>query len=136
MRVVVRLIWFSLFLLIFAVTVKSAASPSPAAAFGQVPKGDYFFGMVVQVNYIREGNAHDPMVEIRLHHGDQTATVRLGPSSFLNEYGFALKEGEDLGVWMRKDVHSGGDNPVFIGLEITKGSRRLALRDDNGRPLW
>jgi len=128
MRVVARLVCFFLFVLVFP----TLASAVQAAQNGnQTPS--FLFGMVVQVNYLRETNAHDPTVEIRLQQAERTITVRLGPSSFLNEYGFLLKEGEDISV---RDASSTNEKQVFVGMEITKGSRRLTLRDDDGHPLW
>ena len=134
MKVVTGLVWFCLFVLVFSTPAASAGTQSQNAIQSQ--RSESLFGMVLQVNYLREANSRDPIVEIRLQQGERTITVRLGPSSFLNQYGFVLKEGEDIAVRMRRDPSSTGEKTVFVGMEITKGSRRLTLRDENGQPLW
>jgi hypothetical protein len=138
MRVIVRLVCFFVFVLVFS-SLTAATAPT-AGGQGQnaiqSPRTESLFGMVLQVNYLREANPRDPVVEIRLQQGDRTATVRLAPSSFLNQYGFVLKEGEDIAVRIRRDPSSTSEKTVFVGMEITKGSRRLTLRDDSGQPLW
>jgi len=139
MKVVIRLVCFFLFVLVFSSSAAAAHSNSTAGQTQNAApssRTETIFGMVVQVNLLREANARDPVVEVRLQQGDRTATIRLGPSSFLNQYGFTLKEGEDITVRVRRDPSSTIEKTVFVGMEITKGSRRLTLRDDNGQPLW
>jgi hypothetical protein len=140
MKVVIRLVCFFFFILVFCSSTAAANSTAAPGSRNQnaapSPRTETIFGMVVQVNLLREANPRDPVVEIRLQQGDRTATIRLGPSSFLNEYGFTLKEGEDITVRVRRDPSSTIEKTVFVGMEITKGSRRLTLRDDNGQPLW
>jgi hypothetical protein len=141
MRVVVRLVWFCIFVFVFSLPVRSsgiltASSGSQSQDTLRLERNESLFGMVVQVNYLREANPHDPIVEIRMQQRDKTVTVRLGPSSFLNAYGFTLKEGEDVAIRVRRDASAGNDKGVFVGMEISKGTRKLTLRDDQGQPLW
>jgi len=140
MRVIVRLVCFFLFVLVFSSSTAAVSSIATAGSQNQnaiqSSRTESIFGMILQVNYLRETNPRDPVVEIRLQHGDRTATIRLGPSSFLNDYGFTLKEGEDIAVRIRRDPSSTNEKTVFVGMEITKGSRKLTLRDENGQPLW
>jgi len=140
MRVVARLVWFFLFVLVFSTSAAAAQRAQTVRIQSQnaiqSQRNEVVFGMVSQVNYLKEANSHDPVVEIRLQQGERTITVRLGPSSFLTQYGFVLKEGEDISVRLRRDASGGSEKTVFVGMEITKGSRRLTLRDENGQPLW
>src|SRR5208282_3979530 len=86
MRVVARLVWFFLFVLVFSTSAAAAQRAQTARIQGQnalqSQRNEVVFGMVSQVNYLKEANSHDPVVEIRLQQGERTITVRLGPSSF------------------------------------------------------
>src|SRR5437867_3413843 len=109
MRVLARVaaIAFFFFLILFLV--------APAASSQRT---ESLFGRVTQVNYLRDANPRDPMVEIRLQGGGKTLTLRLAPASFLNQYGFAMREGEEVGVHWRRD--GSGEKATLIVMEIVK----------------
>lgn len=105
------------------------------AAFAAAPQQrgtqpiESFFGTINEVT-----NANAQMVEIHLKAGNKRLQVRLGPASFLNEFEFTLKDGQDISVRGYRVMEDGRE--ILMAVEIGLQYRKLNLRNDRGVPLW
>jgi len=63
-----------------------------------------------------------------------TLDVHLGPSPFLAQHKFEVKQGDQLQVKGSKVQLNGAD--VLLAREVKKGEQTLTLRDAQGFPLW
>jgi hypothetical protein len=63
-----------------------------------------------------------------------TYEIHIGPSSFLSEKNWSFSEGDEVQVTGSK-VKWGGST-VLLAREIKRGKEVLALRNEQGIPLW
>jgi hypothetical protein len=73
-------------------------------------------------------------VVVSLRVDDEAFDVYIAPASFLRDLEFTLAKGDRITV-LGSRVRSEG-RPRIIAREVTKGSVRLILRDERGRPIW
>jgi hypothetical protein len=66
--------------------------------------------------------------------GNQTISVHLGPSWYLDRQDFSIKNGDEIEVTGSRIDFSG--NPAIIAAEVRQGGKVLKLRDNNGIPVW
>lgn len=77
----------------------------------------------------RGGGTH---VQVRTN--NETLTVRLGPSWYLEERNFQLQPNQTIEVTGSRMDWDG--QPTLIAAEVAQGNQTLQLRDENGIPLW
>ena len=65
---------------------------------------------------------------------DAAYDVHLGPASYVKDQGFNFKKGDQIEVTGSKLKFSGGES--IIAREVKMGGKTLALRDEQGIPLW
>jgi hypothetical protein len=71
------------------------------------------------------------MVEVQLRSGTKAVQARLASAGYLQQHGFAIKEGDALrlhGYWV-----PGPEGYLLIVMEAGKDGRTLVLRNDSGR---
>ena len=73
-------------------------------------------------------------IHVLLKTASEKVDVRLGPSFFICNQGFSFAKGDEVEVLGAKAKVGGSD--VVIAREVTKGGKKLTLRDASGRPLW
>ena len=93
-----------------------------------------FSGVVSKIGS-HEGKRGHARTRLSLKTKDGTVELHLGPTVFLDEKGFRFAEGDSLtAIGSRVPEEGGGE--LIIVRHITKGKQALALRDEEGRPLW
>jgi hypothetical protein len=60
--------------------------------------------------------------------------VALGPAKFLNDQKFDLRRADQVQVVGAKTNTRNGE--MFLARQITSGSKKLTLRNDQGVPVW
>lgn len=65
---------------------------------------------------------------------NETLTVHLGPSAFLEEEGFKLAPGDEVEVTGSKLNYDGED--ALVARMVKKGDKTLTLRNAQGIPQW
>jgi hypothetical protein len=88
---------------------------------------------VDEVIYLPGSSPDRAMVELRLVHNSSTTQVRLGPTGFLKQHQFGIREGDAITITGYR-VSAGDD--LLVATEITKEGKILRLRDSRGRPVW
>jgi hypothetical protein len=75
-------------------------------------------------------------IRVSLTTEDQTRAipVHLGPSWFLRNQDFEIKEGDEITVSGSRVTFQ--NEPTIIASEVTKGEESMGLRDTDGNPLW
>ena len=66
--------------------------------------------------------------------GDETLTVHVGPSNYLEQQGFLFAPGEQIEVTGSRIKFEGSD--VLIARTIKRGEKVLTLRNSQGFPVW
>jgi hypothetical protein len=120
-------------LLGMAVVVAASQSPSrPRARVYDPASETKITGTVESVNE----NTRGPMRGIHLivKVGDESRTVRLGPSDFLTAKGFSFAKGDSVEVTGSKVSVAGAES--IIAREVIKDGKTLTLRDKSGTPQW
>jgi len=97
-------------------------------------KIESLYGTVVEVTYLPASTPAAKIVEVRIKVSDKKLRVRLAPASFLNEYGFEQKPGDD--IYVRGYRLYEADGELMVALEIGRENRKLTLRNDRGQPIW
>ncbi len=91
-------------------------------------------GTVTRIDHLpgrREG-----MVGIHaiLKTGDETLEVHIGPYSYISKQDLRLKVGDAIEVTGSRIIND--DKPAILAAEVKRGEEVLALRDEQGKPLW
>jgi hypothetical protein len=91
-------------------------------------------GEVTAVEYFSPGKGVRQGIHINVKSGEETISVHLGPSWFL--------ENQDLKINLKDNVEIKGSKitfngkPAMIAATVKKGDETLELRDENGIPSW
>lgn len=64
----------------------------------------------------------------------ESVEVHVGPTWFLSREKAEFAEGDEIEVVGSKITYQGA--PAILAREITKGDKKLTLRDEQGVPLW
>ncbi len=65
---------------------------------------------------------------------DETIEVHLGPYSYISKQDLQLKEGDTIEVTGSRVTND--NKPAILATEVKRGDEVLALRDEQGKPLW
>jgi len=90
-------------------------------------------GEVVSVDRVAWGRRAQG-VHLTLKTGQETLTVHLGPSWFVDQQGVKLNKGDQVEITGSR-VDFQGDK-VLIAREVKKGGQVMTLRDAQGVPRW
>jgi len=110
--------------------VQSPAAPAPGAASLQTINGTVIDTMDLAG---REAGLQGLGIHLRTDQGN-TVLVQLAPRDYLSSHNLTLANGDRLTV-IGKPMMVGGES-IFQAKRIEKDGQVLALRDDNGQPLW
>ena len=91
-------------------------------------------GQVVGTNTFTPGRGMSQGMQLLVKTGNQTISVHLGPSWYLDRQDFSIKNGDEIEVTGSRIDFSG--NPAIIAAEVRQGGKVLKLRDNNGIPVW
>ena len=91
-------------------------------------------GTVVSTNAFKPMSGMGQGMQLLVKTEDQTMTVHLGPSWYLDNQSFQVKSGDEIEV-KGSQVNWAG-NPVIMAAEVRQGDKVLELRDNNGIPAW
>lgn len=75
-----------------------------------------------------------PGVHLLLKAGNETVSVHLGPSWYLENQDAKLERGDRVAVRGSRVMFQG--KPAVIAAEVKKGDQILRLRDESGVPGW
>lgn len=116
----------------------SQAGPGPKgpAAYGRMYNPatvETVTGEVVSVDRVAWGRRAQG-VHLTLKTGQETLTVHLGPSWFVDQQPVKLAKGDHVEITGSRVDFQGGK--VLIAREVKKGGQVLTLRDAQGVPRW
>jgi hypothetical protein len=90
-------------------------------------------GEVISVDEITT-NGKSSGVHLTLKTENETISVHLGPSWFINNQDTRIEKQDTIEVKGSRVQFDG--KPAIIAAEIMKGDQTLKLRDENGIPVW
>ena len=98
----------------------------------EVSKEATFTGTVSAVEEFKRGEMSAIMLRVKI--GDKEVRVMVGPSGFLNSQKVTFAQGDAITIIGVKADGPRGEH--LTPREITRGSAKLTLRDQDGKPLW
>lgn len=120
------------------------AGPGPGACQGCGPmrgRGAQLFdaskvttiqGQILEIRRVERGRHAG--IHLTVASGSETLTVRLGPDFYVDRQDVKLQKGDTVEVKGSRITLDGG--AALIAQEVRRGGEVLALRDENGIPLW
>ena len=93
-----------------------------------------FKGTVINVTTFNPDRYIKNAVRFKLKIKNDTISVHIGPSWFLDYLKFSIKEGDKVIVKGSKVVYS--DKPAVIASNIKTDNNEIELRNPQGFPLW
>ena len=91
-------------------------------------------GDVVAVERFDLGPEMAPGVHLLLRTGDEEISIHLGPAWYIDNLEGQIEAGDAVRVEGSRVNFDGAD--VLIAARVTRGESTLALRDQNGVPVW
>ncbi len=91
-------------------------------------------GEVASIEYFTPGKGMHHGVHINLKTGEETVSVHLGPSWFVENQDLKIMEKDKIEVKGSKITFDG--KPAIIASSVKKGDETLTLRNENGIPVW
>ena len=93
-----------------------------------------FTGIVLNVNTFNPDGYIRNCIRFNLKTKDETITVHIGPSWFLDYMKFSIKEGDKVIVEGSMIVYN--NKPAVIASNIKTNNTEIELRNSEGFPLW
>jgi ribosomal protein S12 len=93
-----------------------------------------FKGTVINVTTFKPDQYIRNCVRFNLITNNDTISVHIGPSWYLNYKNFSIKEGDKVIVTGSKVVYN--DKPAVIASHIKTNDTKIELRNSQGFPLW
>jgi hypothetical protein len=123
-------------LLVPATAAWAQPGPGGAPGYGRIYNPatvETVTGEVARVDRVSWGRRAQG-VHLTLKTGQETLTVHLGPSWFVDQQAVKLVAGDKVEITgSRVDFHGG---KVLIAREVKKGGQVMTLRDPQGVPRW
>jgi hypothetical protein len=91
-------------------------------------------GQVVRTEIVNPGGGRAGGMHLWLKTGEQTITVHLGPSGYLESQGFRVAPGDEIEVTGSLVDWDGGS--AIIASQVRHGQKVWQLRDSKGIPVW
>ncbi|MEJ5329347.1 MAG: hypothetical protein WHT07_04275 [Desulfobaccales bacterium] len=130
----VRLKWLGALLLVLALATMVGAQEALKSPFDYNPATvQTHRGWVISVTPVAPGPIPQ-MVTVQLATQQETLTVWLAPSWFLEAQGFKVTALDRLEVTGSRLVVDG--RPLLLTATVKKNGQTLRLRDEKGNPLW
>ncbi len=119
-----------------AAWAQPGAGPWGPAAYGRIYNPatvQTVTGQVASVDRVAWGRRAQG-VHLTLKTGQETLTVHLGPSWYVDQQPLKLAQGDQVEITGSRVDFQGGQ--VLIAREVKKGGQVLTLRDAQGVPRW
>lgn len=91
-------------------------------------------GTVEAVETISMGTKMATGIHLKVKAKNETVSVHLGPSWYLDNQDIQFKKGDNITVTGSRISYQNA--PAIIAVEIEKGDDVLLLRDETGYPVW
>ncbi len=93
-----------------------------------------FKGTVINVTTFNPDQYIKNSIRFRLKTKNDTISIHIGPSWYLDYKKFSIREGEKVSVTGSKIVYN--DKPAVIASQIKTSNDKIELRNPEGFPLW
>ncbi len=93
-----------------------------------------FKGTVINIMTFNADRYIRNTIRFNLKTKDDTISIHIGPSWYLNYKKFSIKEGDKVIVTGSKIVYN--SKPAVIASQIKKSNDKVELRNPEGFPLW
>ncbi len=91
-------------------------------------------GQIISIDYFQPLKGMSQGVHIQLQTSQGNYSVHLGPEWYISRQDFQLHKGDTVEVTGSEVRFSG--KPTILAAEVRRGQEVLALRSENGVPLW
>lgn len=120
---------------LLAVAPAALAAPPAAAAEPTFNPGrmETVIGTVEAVVRTRASGARAAGVQLRVRTTEGTVPVHVGPAWWSDSQPFQFRRGDKVAVTGSRTPSAG---PMVAGTIVRGEDEAIALRDQNGRPLW
>lgn len=89
---------------------------------------------ILEVSLLRVPGTNEKAVVIKVKTYDKAFTVHLGPKWYIEKQELILKKGDMISV--KGSIFGFNSDESIMASEVSKGLKKLKLRDDEGSPLW
>lgn len=89
---------------------------------------------ILEVSLLKVPGSNEKAVVIKVKTYDKALTVHLGPKWYIEKQELMLKKGDMINV--KGSIFGYNSEESIMASEVSKGLKKLKLRDDEGSPLW